>query len=49
MAIQVGDKIPSVTLKHMVGLLKPDQGRVDWGETVHLGYYDQQSSALIDG
>jgi ATPase subunit of ABC transporter with duplicated ATPase domains len=23
-----------------------DSGTVEWGETVHLGYYDQQSSAL---
>lgn len=25
-----------------------DSGRIEWGETVRLGYYDQQSDALID-
>lgn len=28
--------------------LSPDIGQVEWGETVHLGYYDQQSDALTD-
>jgi ATP-binding cassette subfamily F protein uup len=39
----------STFLDILAGKVVPDQGKIDWGETVHLGYYDQQSSALIDG
>ncbi len=33
-------------LEALVGHLEPDQGQVDWGPTVHLGYFDQQGSDL---
>jgi ATP-binding cassette subfamily F protein uup len=36
----------STLLNILAGKLVPDTGMVEWGETVHLGYYDQQSSAL---
>ncbi len=38
----------STLLNILAGKLAPDTGAVEWGETVHLGYYDQQSSALAD-
>jgi ATP-binding cassette subfamily F protein uup len=38
----------STFLNILAGQVTPDTGHVTWGETVHLGYYDQQSSALID-
>jgi len=38
----------STLLNILAGKLAPDTGTVEWGETVHLGYYDQQSSALAD-
>lgn len=38
----------STFLNILAGQVAADTGRVTWGETVHLGYYDQQSSALID-
>ena len=36
----------STLLNLMAGRLKPDTGRVDVGETVVVGYYDQQSEQL---
>ncbi|MFN8457937.1 MAG: ABC-F family ATP-binding cassette domain-containing protein [Anaerolineae bacterium] len=36
----------STLLNILAGKLPSDTGTVEWGETVHLGYYDQQSSAL---
>lgn len=38
----------STFLNILAGRLPPDSGQVEWGETVHLGYYDQHSSALKD-
>ena len=38
----------STLLNLLAGKLKPDQGRIRWGETVVLGYYDQQSQDLDD-
>ncbi len=38
----------STFLNILAGKLAPAAGLVEWGETVHLGYYDQQSSGLID-
>ncbi|MCK6624415.1 MAG: ABC-F family ATP-binding cassette domain-containing protein [Anaerolineae bacterium] len=36
----------STLLNILAGKVAPDTGMVKWGETVHLGYYDQQSSGL---
>lgn len=36
----------STLLNVLSGKTAPDSGMVEWGETVHLGYYDQQSSSL---
>ncbi|MCL4303802.1 MAG: ATP-binding cassette domain-containing protein [Anaerolineae bacterium] len=36
----------STLLNILAGKVAPDSGIVEWGETVHLGYYDQQSSNL---
>lgn len=36
----------STLLNILAGKLPPDSGTVEWGETVHLGYYDQESSDL---
>ncbi len=36
----------STLLNILSGQLVPDSGTVEWGETVHLGYYDQQSRGL---
>jgi ATP-binding cassette subfamily F protein uup len=36
----------STFLDILAGKLAPDMGQVDWGETVEIGYYDQQSSQL---
>lgn len=36
----------STFLNILAGRLPADTGSVEWGETVHLGYYDQQSSQL---
>ncbi|HLF91502.1 MAG TPA: ABC-F family ATP-binding cassette domain-containing protein [Anaerolineales bacterium] len=33
-------------LNILAGLLEPDSGTVEWGETVEIGYYDQQAHAL---
>ena len=33
-------------LNILAGLLEPDSGTVEWGETVEIGYYDQQARAL---
>ncbi len=38
----------STLLNLLAGKLEPDQGRIRWGETVVLGYYDQQSQDLDD-
>ncbi|KAA3661273.1 MAG: ABC transporter ATP-binding protein [Chloroflexi bacterium] len=32
----------------LAGKRQPDSGTVNWGETVQLGYYDQQSAGLRD-
>jgi ATP-binding cassette subfamily F protein uup len=32
----------------LAGLEPADSGRIDWGETVHLGYYDQHGDDLKD-
>lgn len=32
----------------LAGRRKPDEGKVVWGETVHLGYFDQRSHGLED-
>ncbi|MCP4359712.1 MAG: ABC-F family ATP-binding cassette domain-containing protein [Chloroflexi bacterium] len=36
----------STFLDILAGKTKPDSGQIHWGQTVHLGYYDQQSSGL---
>ena len=36
----------STLLNILAGKLASDSGQVEWGETVHLGYYDQESSDL---
>jgi len=36
----------STFLDILAGRLAPDLGNVDWGETVHLGYYDQRNVEL---
>ena len=36
----------STLLDILAGCLQPDAGAVDWGETVHLGYYDQRNVDL---
>lgn len=36
----------STFLDILAGDLEPDAGEVSWGETVHLGYYDQHSRGL---
>lgn len=36
----------STLLDILAGLTEPDSGRVRWGSTVHLGYYDQLSRGL---
>lgn len=36
----------STLLNVLSGKIAPDSGTVEWGETVRLGYYDQQSSDL---
>ena len=38
----------STLLNILGGKLPPDSGEISWGETVHLGYYDQQASNLVD-
>lgn len=38
----------STFLDILAGKTAPDSGAVRWGETVRLGYYDQQSEALND-
>ncbi len=38
----------STFLNILAARLSPETGTIEWGETVHLGYYDQQSSALVD-
>ncbi len=38
----------STFLDILAGKLAPDAGSVEWGETVHLGYYDQRSADLDD-
>jgi len=36
----------STFLDILAGKTAPDSGRVEWGQTVYLGYYDQESEAL---
>ncbi len=36
----------STFLDVLAGKTEPDTGSIQWGETVHLGYYDQQSAGL---
>ena len=36
----------STLLDILAGQLEPDSGQVQWGETVQVGYYDQQSRGL---
>jgi ATP-binding cassette subfamily F protein uup len=38
----------STLLDILAGKLAPDAGTVEWGETVHLAYYDQRSAGLDD-
>ncbi|MCD6290921.1 MAG: ABC-F family ATP-binding cassette domain-containing protein [Anaerolineae bacterium] len=38
----------STLLDILAGKVKPDTGTVEWGETVHLGYYDQRNVGLDD-
>jgi ABC transport system ATP-binding/permease protein len=38
----------STFLDILAGRTAPDSGSITWGETVHLGYYDQESAALPD-
>ena len=38
----------STFLNVLAGKIPPDRGTVTWGETVVLGYYDQQSAGLRD-
>jgi len=38
----------STLLNLLAGKLTPDQGKLRWGETVSLGYYDQRSEDLDD-
>ena len=38
----------STFLDILAGKTAPDEGSVAWGETVHLGYYDQESAGLPD-
>lgn len=38
----------STLLDILAGDLAPDAGRVSWGETVALGYYDQHNRRLVD-
>lgn len=38
----------SSLLNILAGKVLPDSGTVQWGDTVELGYYDQQSEDLID-
>ncbi len=35
-------------LDMLTGRVKPDQGEIEIGQTVHIGYYDQESRALND-
>lgn len=38
----------STLLNVLAGKTTPDSGQMDWGDTVELGYYDQQSEDLED-
>lgn len=38
----------STLLDVLAGRQRPDSGSVEWGETVVLGYYDQESRGLVD-
>ena len=35
-------------LEMITGRVKPDKGEIETGQTVHIGYYDQESRALND-
>ncbi len=54
-ALNPGDRIgilgpngsgKTTLLDILAGKVSPDSGQIDWGETVHLGYYDQLSQDL---
>src|SRR5690606_1920171 len=38
----------STLLDLLAGKQEPDQGTIQWGETVEIGYYDQRSEDLDD-
>ena len=38
----------STLLNMLAGRIQPDRGTFDWGDTVQLGYYDQQAAELVD-
>jgi ATP-binding cassette subfamily F protein uup len=38
----------STLMDILMGFRTPDEGLVEWGESVHLGYYDQGARALQD-
>jgi len=55
MSLDRGDRIgiigpngagKSTLLDILAGKVQPDSGSVEWGETVELGYYDQESAGL---
>ncbi len=56
-ALEPGDRIgllgpngagKSTFLDLLAGKVDPDAGQIDWGRTVRLGYYDQQTGDLRD-
>ena len=56
-ALEPGDRIgllgpngagKSTFLDLLAGKVEPDAGQIDWGRTVRLGYYDQQTGDLRD-
>ncbi|MDX1976123.1 MAG: ABC-F family ATP-binding cassette domain-containing protein [Pseudanabaenaceae cyanobacterium bins.68] len=38
----------STLLNLIIGKLAPDQGKIEIGSTIHIGYFDQHSEALIE-
>ena len=36
----------STLMNLITGRLEPDQGQIDWGTTIHIGYFDQHSDDL---
>ena len=56
-ALEPGDRVgllgpngagKSTFLDLLAGKVEPDAGQIDWGRTVRIGYYDQQTSDLRD-